>query len=142
MSAPIETLLSRLDGLKQLNATTWKARCPAHNGDGQSLWVTDKENGYILVHCFAHECSVQDVLAAIGMTISDLLPERLPDRRAAQARRPNIPVMEVLRVMRHELSMVEVLMSDFANGTLTFDSLDRGLLCAQRLRKALDLCSA
>lgn len=141
MSASLEMLLSRLDGVRQVKSNGWMSRCPAHNGDGQSLAITDKDNGYILIHCFAHECEVSDILAAVGMSVGDLFPERLPDRSYSPPKHA-VPSADVLRVMRHELAIVQVLMSDFANGNLDFAALDRGLICAQRLQKALDLCSA
>ena len=141
MSVPIETLLSRLDRVQQTRSNSWKSRCPAHNGDGQSLVITDKDNGYILIHCFAHECEVSDILSAVGMSVGDLFPERLPDRSYAPTKH-GIPATDVLRVMKHELSVVQILMSDFHAGTLDFAAIDRALFCAQRLQKALDLCSA
>lgn len=141
MSVPIETLLSRLDGVRQVKPNGWMARCPAHNGDGRSLAVTDKDNGYILIHCFAHECEAGDILAAIGMSVSDLFPERLPDRSYSPPKHA-VPSVDVLRVMKHELGIVQLLMSDFEAGRLTHESLERGLVCAQRLQKALDLCGA
>jgi hypothetical protein len=140
MSA-LETLLSRLDGVRQVKSNGWMSRCPAHSGEGRSLAITDKDNGYILIHCFAHECEVSDILGAVGMSVGDLFPERLPDRSYTPAKHA-IPSIDVLRVMRQELSVVQVLMSDFEAGRLTHESLERGLVCAQRLQKALDLCSA
>jgi hypothetical protein len=139
MSA-IEILLSRLDSVRQVKANGWMSKCPAHNGEGRSLAITDKDNGYILIHCFAHECEAGDILAAVGMTVSDLFPERLPDRSWSPPKHA-VPSIDVLRVMRQELSMVHVLMSDFAAGTLDVQAIERGLVCAQRLEKALDLCS-
>lgn len=142
MSEPIEVLLSRLDAVKQVKANSWMSRCPAHNGDGQSLAITDKDNGYILLHCFAYGCDVTDILAAVDMSVGDLFPERLPHQPPGRPHAHGLPAMDVLRVMRHELAAVEVLMSDFATGRLDFAALDRGLICATRLRKALDLCSS
>lgn len=141
MSAPIETLLSRLDGVQQVRSNQWKCRCPAHNGEGRSLWIKNEDNGYILMHCFAHECEAGDILEAIGMSVSDLFPERLPDR-TYQPPKYAVPATDVLRVMRHELAVAEILISDLMAGKLELNDIDRGLVCAARLRKALDLCSA
>jgi hypothetical protein len=141
MSASIDTLLARLDGVRQVKANGWMSRCPAHNGDGRSLAVTHSNDGRILIHCFAYECEASDILAAVGMTVGDLFPDRLPQHQYVPMKHA-IPAIDVLRVMKHELAVVEALMSDFASGRLTFESLDRGLICSQRLQKALDLCSA
>jgi hypothetical protein len=137
----METLLSRLDGVRQVKPNGWMSRCPAHNGDGQSLSVGLVDNGYIVMHCFAHGCDISDIVAAVGMTVSDLFPEPLPDRHYKPTKLP-VPSIDVLRVMRQELAVVQVLMSDFEAGRLTHESLERGRVCAQRLQKALDLCSA
>jgi hypothetical protein len=141
MSA-IETLLSRLDRVRQVKAQSWMSRCPAHNGDGRSLAVSVKDEGTILIHCFAHGCEAGDILAAVGMTVGDLFPEPIPEHRRTQRPRTHgLPVTDVVTVLRHELAVVEVLMSDFYAGTLDFAALDRAAVCAGRLRKALDLCS-
>lgn len=140
MSAPIDVLLSRLDGVRQVRTNQWMSRCPHHNGDGTSLSIKNEDNGYILIHCFAHECEAGDILGAIGMSVGDLFPERLPDRTWRPTKHA-VPATDVLRVMKHELAVVEILISDLMTGTLDFDAIDRGLICAQRLRKVLDLCS-
>ncbi len=57
----------------------YTARCPAHKDRTASLSVTAGNDGRILVYCFAG-CSVHAVMAAIGFTISDLFPRRLPER--------------------------------------------------------------
>lgn len=139
MSAPIDVLLSRLDGVRQSKANNWMARCPAHNGDGRSLSVTYASDGRILIYCFAHECDVSEVLGAVDMSVSDLFPDRLPEHRYAPMRHA-VPAIDVLRVMRHELTTVAILMEDFEAGRLTLSALDRGLVAAGRIRKALDLC--
>lgn len=139
MSAPIEVLLSRLDGVKQVKSNGWMARCPAHNGDGQSLAITDKDNGYILIHCFAHECEVSDILASIGMSVGDLFPERLPDRSYSPPKHA-IPGADLVRALRLELTKVQLIVSDIANGTLDVRVLDDAAITAGRIRKVLDLC--
>jgi uncharacterized protein (DUF983 family) len=48
----------------------WKAHCPAHNDAEPSLSMTES-NGRILVKCFA-ECPIDDVCAALGISVADL----------------------------------------------------------------------
>lgn len=81
MSAPIEQLLSRLDGVKQVKANGWMSRCPSHNGEGKSLAITHSDDGRILIHCFAYQCEVSDILDAVGMSVGDLFPDKLPEHR-------------------------------------------------------------
>lgn len=139
MSAPIEMLLSRLDGVRQSKANSWMSRCPAHNGDGQSLAVTHAEGGRILIHCFAYQCDVSDILDAIGMSIGDLFPDRLPEHRY-EPRKHGVSSIDVLRAMKHELLVVDFLAQDFTSGELTPELYDRARISAARIRKALDLC--
>lgn len=140
MSAPIEQLLSRLDGVQKVKANGWKSRCPSHNGDGKSLAITFNDDGRILIHCFAHECEPGDILAAVGMSVGDLFPDRLPERQYAPMRHA-MPAIDVLRVMKHEMTRVHIILSDIANGTADVRVLDDAAISAERLQKALDLCS-
>jgi len=61
-----------LDALKNVThcGAGWKARCPAHEDQNPSLSITEKD-GKILLHCHAG-CSNKNVLAAIGLKMSDL----------------------------------------------------------------------
>jgi len=63
----------------------WKftARCPAHEDRSPSLSVTEGVDRRTLVYCHAG-CSVADVVAAIGLTMSDLFP--VGHRKAAKQR--------------------------------------------------------
>jgi hypothetical protein len=81
MNQTLSNVLSRLKGVKPCG-NGWKAHCPAHDDRRQSLHVSEGKDGRILIHCHAG-CSVNDVCAAIGLTIKDLYPE--PERRRNQA---------------------------------------------------------
>jgi len=55
----------------------WRAACPAHGGENrQSLGIAegrDREgNPMTLMHCFAHDCPVEDICAAMGITVKNL----------------------------------------------------------------------
>lgn len=139
MSAPIEQLLSRLDGVQQVKANGWKSRCPSHNGEGKSLVITHSDDGRILIHCFAYECEPGEILSAIGMTVSDLFPDRLPERVYPRMKHA-IPAIDIVRTLKHELTKVQIIVSDIANGTADASVLDDAAITAGRIRKALDLC--
>lgn len=73
---PLEVLLSRLRGVRPSSLTTGRAVCPAHGtGRKQTLAYRELDDGRVLVHCFA-ECDPLDILAALGMDMSDLFPRR------------------------------------------------------------------
>lgn len=53
------------------NAT---ARCPGHDGDGHNLHLSIGADGRALLHCHAHECSLEAILAPLGLALPDLFP--------------------------------------------------------------------
>jgi len=69
-------LLTRLEHVRQSGPGRWVARCPAHGDRAPSLSIRGLEDGRILIHDFAG-CSPTDILAAIGLGLRDLYPERL-----------------------------------------------------------------
>ena len=59
----IESLISRLDGVKETGPGKYVARCPAHEDRSPSLAIKDCGDGRILLHDFAG-CETEDVLSA------------------------------------------------------------------------------
>ncbi len=73
----INVLLDRLDKVRQVGEGRWRACCPAHNSSNPtSLSVVETGNGVILIKCWAG-CGAADIVAAIGLSMSDLFPEKL-----------------------------------------------------------------
>ena len=72
---PVQKLLSRLNGVKQLPSGSWQALCPAHDDHTPSLCVRQGDDGRALVKCHAG-CSTPDVLHVLGLTVKDLFPQR------------------------------------------------------------------
>ena len=71
---PVETVLSVLSGVKKAG-TGWSARCPAHEDRNPSLSVAAGDDGRALVKCHAG-CETPAVVAAMGLRMHDLMPER------------------------------------------------------------------
>ena len=71
----IEDILSRFEGVEQSAPDSWMARCPAHGDENPSLSITLKPDGKVLLHCFAG-CVAEEICAAVGLKMSDLMPER------------------------------------------------------------------
>jgi hypothetical protein len=70
--------MSKPDILTKLSAVTrtsngWTARCPAHDDEKPSLSISVREDGRVLIHCFAG-CAPEQVVDAIGMSMADLMP--------------------------------------------------------------------
>lgn len=81
-------ILQRLENVRK-QGKGYVACCPAHQDRSPSLSLYFHDDGRILMHCFAG-CETSDVLAAIGLTMSELFPEPIAhylpggDKRARQ----------------------------------------------------------
>jgi CHC2 zinc finger len=67
-------MLAKLQSLRK-TGTGWMARCPAHADRSPSLSVTQTADGTVLVRCHAG-CTAADIVAAIGLTMADLFPNK------------------------------------------------------------------
>lgn len=135
MSA-IDTLLSRIPGAKSIGGSRWKACCPAHKEKTPSLYITGTDDGRVLIHCFGG-CDALSVVSAVGLEMSALFPERLPD--GLPRRRMGLSAVDVLRVMRHELQALQIIADAFADGVATKEHTDRAKRLSQRILTALDV---
>ncbi len=85
---PFELVLSRLPSAKPAAGTSqkaWKACCPAHADTNPSLSVTLGDGGRALIHCYAG-CTPEAIVAAMGLTMADLMPPDETRRRDADGR--------------------------------------------------------
>jgi len=105
----VDNLLSRLDRVRKTGRDRWTACCPAHADKGPSLSVREMDDGRTLVHCFAG-CGVEEVLAALGMTIDGLFPERAISDRRPRERKP-YSMRDLVVALRHELTICWTLLS-------------------------------
>jgi hypothetical protein len=56
-------------------AYDFRARCPGHNGTNRgSLHVSVGADGRAVLWCFAHQCPVETITAALGLSVPDLYP--------------------------------------------------------------------
>ncbi|HUU23469.1 MAG TPA: hypothetical protein VM389_13135 [Phycisphaerae bacterium] len=65
-------ILSKLKGLKKAQ-DGWQTLCPAHEDTNASLSVRIGEEGRLLLKCHAG-CTTEAVVAALGVSMSDLFP--------------------------------------------------------------------
>ena len=70
----INILLSRLQQVKKTSRDQWSACCPAHEDSDPSLRLKQLNDGRVLIHCFGG-CGPADVMASIGLGLSDLYPD-------------------------------------------------------------------
>lgn len=66
----VDTLLERLERVRQASGNNWTARCPAHKDKEPSLSISVAD-GRVLLMCHAG-CQTFDILQAIGMQWSDI----------------------------------------------------------------------
>ena len=86
--APVDNLLTKLDGVKRTGDGKYEARCPAHDDAHASLCIGTGDDGRALVTCQAG-CSTADVLAAVGLKMSELFPPKDNSPRRPPAMPPN-----------------------------------------------------
>jgi len=85
-------LLTRLEDVRRVGPS-WVARCPAHEDRVPSLSVAWGRDGRTLLHCHAG-CSVHEIVARLGVRMSDLMgevPRRQEERRAPRPIRESTP---------------------------------------------------
>jgi hypothetical protein len=79
MSDPLRTLWDALEahGCRPHGREyEFRARCPAHDGDNPTaLSVGVGADGRAVLWCFAHECDVEAITAALGLSVADLFPD-------------------------------------------------------------------
>ena len=133
----VENLLTRLDRVRATGNNTWTARCPAHEDRSPSLSIRALDDGRILIHDFGG-CPATDVLAAVGMEIGDLFPERLDHRKGpTRDRKHRHAAVEALKTISAEALVVVVAAENLAKG-IVLDAADRERLldAATRVRAA------
>ena len=131
-----DALLDQLDGVRQVGAGRWIAKCPGHDDSHPSLSIRELDDGRVLVHDFAG-CAIGEVLAAVGLTFDDLFPPRTDAHRAKGERRP-FPASDVLRAVAREALIVAVAASRVGNGGKLFEEdRKRLLLASSRLTAAV-----
>jgi len=133
----VDTLLSRLEGVRKTGKGTWRARCPGHNSRGQTLAVRETDDGRVLLHCFAG-CAVESVLSSVGLSVSDLFPERLEGHHHGPERRL-FPTADALRAVAFEcLVIVAAGAALLAGESIEVADRERVMLAMGRIQGALD----
>lgn len=130
-----DRLISRLDHVRETGPDRWIARCPAHEDRSPSLAIREMDDR-LLLHCFAG-CSVNEVVAVVGLSISDLFPEIITLEGNRPLRRP-FPAEDILRCVSSEAMLVQFCATDLAAGqTLTPADLERLNVAATRIRAGM-----
>lgn len=137
MSA-VENLISRLEVVKGRNGA-WTARCPAHADKSPSLAVREGEDGRVLLHCFGG-CSTADVVASIGLDMSDLFPpdEKRREPTGKPSMKPAFFASDLMRIIHFEALVVQIVAYDIAHGKIpNEETRERMLTAYQRIDEAV-----
>jgi hypothetical protein len=104
------TLLDKLDGVMG-RGPRYRAICPAHQSKHgtRSLSVLEETDGRVLVHCFAG-CGVDEVLAAVGLDLDALFPEKAIDHHRPRVRKPFL-LRDVVAALKGELMLAFVVLA-------------------------------
>lgn len=135
MSAPpIDTILAQLSKVRQRQPGQWSACCPAHDDKGPSLSVRENPDGSVLLHCFAG-CPVSDVVAALGLELSDLFPPRQLTGREPKRQPRLLSHAQALELLEREAYLVSVAAANVLHGVVLEQSdLDRLTQAAGRIQ--------
>ena len=137
----IDALLCRLDGAKETGHGKYVARCPAHDDRSPSLAIKDGGDGRVLVHCFAG-CETEDVLSAIGMTFSDVMPERIGTEHSYRPVHNRISPRDALATLDHESLVVAIIGADILEHKQVDEpTWDRLGAAVQRINSTRALCA-
>src|SRR5687768_8159424 len=115
-----ERLLARLELVRQAAPARWTARCPSHPDKRPSLSIRELEDGRVLLHCFG-ACSVGDVLAAVGLQLTDLFPERISHHMPPGKPNHWHAAREALKVLNFEVLVVAIAAEMLTSGTALDD---------------------
>jgi hypothetical protein len=131
-------LIDRLDRPKQTRPGAWLAGCPCcQSKRGRPISVRELDDGRVLLYAFCG-CGTDAVLAALGLTLSDLFPERLPLHSYA-ASHSHIQARDLLEIISEEASVVAIIAADLlARKTISEKDWQRLATAVARMGRARD----
>ena len=136
-----EALIDRLDAVKKTGPGKYLSRCPAHDDRSPSLAIKEGDDGRVLIHCFAG-CATEDVLSAIGMTFSDVMPERIGAEHSYKPIRNRVNPRDALEALDHEALVVALVASDIhEHREIDDETWGRLSVAVGRINTARNACS-
>ncbi len=108
----IDNLLSNFDKVKPTGNGKYLACCPAHNDKSPSLAIKQTDDGKILLHCFSG-CQVSDIVATVGLELSDLMPENPSYQKGTKP--PRFNKYELFDRLAHEAIILSLAIRQLLN---------------------------
>ena len=142
--SPVERVLNHLKGVRS-SLRGWVACCPAHADREPSLSIGEGDEGQVLLKCFAG-CSLEHIVAAMGLTVTDLFPASTPssstgqEAGAAAQGRPSLSLLTLAQDKRlpwQFLFSLGVMDNDTGGVEIPYHLPDGTLAPRHRIRTAL-----
>ena len=129
-----DTLLNRLDKVRETGIGRWRAICPAHESKHGTQSLSIQEVGdRMLIKCFAG-CGAAEVMEAVGLGLEDLF-ESTPD---GPKRRSSVDWKMLCMNLREESYVLSIWANGLREGRkFTQNDLDRLEETAEKLREVL-----
>ena len=70
----VETILSRLDKLRNAGEGSWRSPCPVHVGKNFNMSIKECSDGTVIAHCFVCGANGIQLAEALGLPKSELFP--------------------------------------------------------------------
>ena len=134
MTTPAEKFLSRVEGVRQTGPGRWIFRVPTRKDKRPSGSARELPDGRLLIHDFAGDSAI-DILAAVGLEMTDLYPETITNHGQSE-RRPFFST-DTLRCVAFEALVASAAAAALATGEpLSSVDRERLLVAAERLSNA------
>ena len=109
----INQIIERLEKVKLTGQGKWLACCPAHPDKSPSLAIKQTDDGKLLLHCFSG-CQVSDIVAAVGLELSDLMPENPSYKKGTKP--PRFNKHEMFDPLIHHSYILSLAIRQLSNG--------------------------
>lgn len=131
---PLENVLSRAVGkVRKGHHGQYTLNCFAHEDKAPSLSVRETPDGAVLLHCFGG-CEVADVVASMGLQMTDLFPPREAPATAPKRIANLLTAGQALGLLATESQLVAVALTNYMRGIqLTPQDTERLRLAAARI---------
>lgn len=132
----LHDLLNALEKVKKTGPDRYIALCPSHTDKRPSLTITEKDDGVVLIKCWAG-CGAAEILASVNLEFSALYPPRTDKHGNAPVKRPWNPY-DVLKCLETEARLAWFSAKKIAQSGMPLppDEQDRLLLAVSRLTEA------
>lgn len=139
--SPAEKVLPLVPKLRQTKPMHWIGCCTGHDGKHQNMTIRELDDGTLLLKCWSQGCSAAEIVAGMGLRLSDLFPEKHDGQHARKGERRPFPASDVLKAVAFEAKLVALAACSLARGEPLSDAdRDRLLTAATRLNSAVSGC--